>query len=112
VLPALLGELLKRDGVVRGGAAVFDDGGSGFRPQAYVQDLEMARLRREFRVDGGGEDPNVLLRVVPHAVWPFDPLQSVVWPVVGFVDLVDEREERWVRDRLATVRLSDATAGN
>ena len=104
VLPALLSEMLGHEGIVQGGAAVFDAPSELFRQQAYVRDDDLGSLRREFRIDVTGADPNVLLRVVPHVDWPFNESDRIVPQVVGLVDLVDEREERWVRDSLAEMR--------
>jgi len=106
ILPSLLGDLLDHEAIVQGGGAVFNAPSELFRPQAYVRDSDLTSLRRELRVEMMGDDANVLLRVVPHVDWPFADADRVVPPVVGLVDLVDEREERWVRDRLTELRRS------
>lgn len=104
VLPGLLGDLLDHDAVVQSGAAIFSAPVGQYRPQAYLRDNDLPQLQEEFRLDLTGAAANVLLRVVPHDDWPFTASDRIAPQVVGLVDLVDEREERWVRDNLATRR--------
>lgn len=104
VLPGLLGDLLDDDAVVQSGAAIFSAPAGQYRPQAYVRDDDLQQLQEEFRLDLTGTESNVLLRVVPHDDWPFTESDRIVPHVVALVDLVDEREERWVRDELAATR--------
>lgn len=102
VLPGLLGGLLDHGAIVPTGAAIFSAPAGQYRPQAYLRDDDLPQLQEEFRLDLAGTEANVLLRVVPHDDWPFTESDRIVPPVVGLVDLVDEREERWVRDNLDT----------
>ncbi len=104
VLPGLLGDLLDHDAVVQSGAAIFSAPVGQYRPQAYLRDDDLQQLQEEFRLDLTGAEANVLLRVVPHDDWPFAESDRIVPHVVALVDLVDEREERWVRDEFAAVR--------
>jgi hypothetical protein len=104
VLPGVLGGLLDHDAVVQSGAAIFSAPVGQYRPQAYLRDDDLPQLQEEFRLDLTGAEANVLLRVVPHDDWPFAESDRIVPEVVGLVDLVDEREERWVRDSLAARR--------
>lgn len=62
--------------------------------EVYVRASELADLIDRFALDEEAGRPNVIVRVVDDAVWPFDDGDRVVpWSVVA-VDLLDSRDER------------------
>jgi len=58
----------------------------------YVSASATDALLSEYRPITDAADPNVIVRIV-HGVWPFTEGESVAWPVVVAVDLLEERSD-------------------
>ncbi|MCP4227900.1 MAG: helix-turn-helix domain-containing protein [Actinomycetia bacterium] len=66
--------------------------GDGF--EGYVMASNLAEGVERFGLDGRAVRPNVLLRVVDDAVWPFQPGQASAGRAVVAVDLLESEEPR------------------
>ena len=62
--------------------------------EAYVPEARIAALINQYGLDPDAERPNVALRVVSDAVWPFAPEMEVASRFVVAVDLLDADDER------------------
>jgi len=96
--PSVLGPLAAEPDVVRSGASAAADQGadivaSGFL-EAYVPKARIASLINHYALDPDAERPNVILRVVDDAVWPFAPEAEVAPRPVVAIDLLEADDER------------------
>ena len=62
--------------------------------EAYVSEARIAELIDQYGLDPDAERPNVVLRVVGDAVWPFSPEMDVAPRPVVAVDLLEADDER------------------
>jgi hypothetical protein len=62
--------------------------------EAYVSEARIAALIDQYGLDPDAERPNVVLRVVGDAVWPFSPEMDVAPRSVVAVDLLEADDER------------------
>ena len=85
-------------GVVRTAASAADEHGIdlvGPGPaEAYVSGSVFAQLAASFHLEERSERPNVVLRVVDDAHWPFAAGAVVAPPAVAAVDLLESGDER------------------
>jgi excisionase family DNA binding protein len=99
--PSVLDRLADVPGVVRAGASAAPVHGAdlvvgeGF--EGYVRAGELDGLVSQFGLDGQAARPNVLLRVVDDAVWPFQPGQESAGRAVVAMDLLESDEPRTQR---------------
>jgi excisionase family DNA binding protein len=106
--PAALEPLTLEPGVVRGGVSAAAEYGAGViggeLVEVYVAASRVAALVEKYALDGSAERPNLLLRVVGDAVWPFAAGVHVAPRPIVAVDLMDADDERARRAgrRLAT----------
>lgn len=104
VSPGELPQLLSSDQVVASGTAAAAHHGAPVQdrpPHAvYVRqsDLDQVASKHDLRFEDG--EPNVVVRVVPDAVWPFADDQRYANPVITLVDLIDDRDDRSAREVL------------
>jgi len=66
--------------------------GEGF--EGYVRAGDLDELVSQFGLDDQAARPNVLLRAVDDAVWPFQPGQIWAGRAIVAVDLLDSEEPR------------------
>ena len=98
VHPSALDRLAETPAVVRGGmSAAADHGadlvvGDGF--EGYVRAGELDELVSRFELDGDAARPNVLLRVVDDAVWPFQSGQVSAGRSAVAIDLLESDDPR------------------
>lgn len=96
--PGVLDRLAGADDLIRGGASAAAGHeadvvvGDGF--EGYVRARDLGGLVRRFGLDGQADRPNVLLRVVDDAVWPFESGQGSAGRAVVAVDLLESDEPR------------------
>jgi excisionase family DNA binding protein len=96
--PGVLGRLGEAPQVVRSGLSASVDhdadlvAGEGF--EGYVRSSALDVLVVKFALDGDAPRPNVLLRVVHDAEWPFSQDQRVAPRAVVAVDLLDSDDPR------------------
>lgn len=96
--PSALDRLAEAPAVVRGGISAAAEHGAdlvvvgGF--EGYVRAGEADKLVAEFGLDDEAGRPNVVLRVVDDAVWPFRPGQVAAGRAVVAVDLLDADDPR------------------
>ncbi len=96
--PGVLGRMADAPGVVRGGiSAAAEHGadlvaGDGF--EGYVRAGDLDKLVSQLGLDDQAARPNVLLRVVDDAVWPFKPGQVSAGRAIVAVDLLESEEPR------------------
>ena len=62
--------------------------------EAYVPEARVAALINQYGLDPDAERPNVVLRVVGDALWPFPPEMDVASRFVVAVDLLEADDER------------------
>jgi excisionase family DNA binding protein len=91
--PSLVDRLLQEGDVVLGGARASrelarDQG----PPEVYVPQRIVKRLEKAYSPAVGGEEHNVVVRIVGEP-WPFEAGERVVWPVVAAVDMLDSHPE-------------------
>jgi excisionase family DNA binding protein len=96
--PSVLEPLAAEPSVVRSGVSAGADHGvdivaSDFL-EAYVSEARIAALINQYGLDADAERPNVVLRVVGDAVWPFSPEMDVAPRSVVAVDLLEAEDER------------------
>lgn len=108
VHPSALRHLADVPGIVRGGVSAAADHKADIIVQnefeGYVAGSDLDALARRFGMDEHASRPNVLLRVVDDARWPFAPEQESAWRSVVAVDLLesdDPRSQRAGSDLLA-----------
>jgi excisionase family DNA binding protein len=106
--PSVLEPLAAEPNVVRSGVSAAadyraDNVASDFL-EAYVPEARIAALISEYGLDSDAERPNVVLRVVGDAVWPFAPEIDVAPRSVVAVDLLEADDERSRRAGAALAR--------
>lgn len=106
--PSVLEPLAAESSVVRSGVSAGADHGvdivaSDFL-EAYVSEARIAALINQYGLDPDAERPNVVLRVVDDAVWPFSPEMDVAPRSVVAVDLLEADDERSRRAGAALAR--------
>lgn len=96
--PGLLNRLREAPKVVRAGVSASADQGVGLVVEGgfegYVRAGEMDGIVERFGLDDQAARPNVLLRVVDDAAWPFQPGQSAAGRAVVAVDLLESDDPR------------------
>ncbi len=96
--PSVLDALASEPDVVRSGVSAGANHGvdivAGDFLEAYVPEARIAALINHFGLDPDAERPNVVLRVVGDAVWPFSPEMVVAPRCVVAVDLLEADDER------------------
>lgn len=96
--PSVLDWLVDAPAVVRGGiSAAAEHGadlvaGDGF--EGYVRAGDLDDLVSQFGLDDQAARPNVLLRVVDDAVWPFQSSQVAAGRAVVAIDLLESDDPR------------------
>lgn len=96
--PSVLDRLAHAPKIVRGGASAAVDhkadllAKDGF--DGYVRASDLDALVSRFALDGDAERPNVVLRVVDDAVWPFSEGQRAADRAVVAVDLLESGDAR------------------
>ncbi len=84
--------------IVRSGISAASEHGADLLVQngfeGYVRAGHLGELVMQFGLDGNAERPNVVLRAVDDAVWPFDAGQVVAGRVVVAVDLLESGDPR------------------
>ena len=96
--PAVMPLLVGATGVVRGGISAAADhgadllGGDGF--EGYVGASDVGPLIRRLALDESAERPNVVLRIVEDAVWPFETGQRFAGRSVVAIDLLEQDDPR------------------
>lgn len=105
VVPGELAGFLADDLVVCSGVSAAAEHGAAVqnRPPfaVYVRTSDLESVAREYAVNVGADDPNVIIRVVANDVWPFEKRQRFASPLIALVDLVDDRDDRSAREMLA-----------
>lgn len=96
--PGVLDRLAEAPAVVRGGISAAAEheadlvARDGF--EGYVRAGDLDKLVAKFGLDGNAGRPNVVLRVVDDAVWPFRPGQVAAGRAVVAVDLLESDDPR------------------
>ena len=96
--PSVLDRLADAPGVVSGGISAAAEHGAdlvaldGF--EGYIRASDLNKLVARFALDGRADRPNVVLRVVDDAVWPFQKGQKVAGRSVVAIDLLDSDDPR------------------
>jgi len=96
--PSVLDRLVDAPAVVRGGISAAVEHGAdlvardGF--EGYVRAGDVDALVFKFGLDEQAGRPNVVLRVVDDAVWPFRPGQAAAGRAVVAVDLLESDDPR------------------
>lgn len=101
---SMLEELMATPGIVVSGAeatGLLRDSGPR---EVYVTSHGLEQLVERFRPDGNAAEPNLIVREVVGP-WPFEPGETVAWPEVAAVDLVD----RWDDARARAVSMEILT---
>ena len=105
---SVLSRLAEEPGVVRSGVSAAADYGADIVAseafEAYVPEDQLADLVARYGLDAGAERPNVVLRVVDDALWPFAPEAKVAPRLVVAVDLLEADDQRSRRAGTALVR--------
>lgn len=96
--PGVLDRLAEAPEVVRSGVSASAEHGVGLVAgggfEGYVRADELDELVERFGLDDQAARPNVLLRVVDDAAWPFQPGQRAAGRAVVAVDLLESGEPR------------------
>lgn len=96
--PSVLDRLAQAPEIVRGGASAAVDHEVDLLAQdgfdGYVRSSDLGSLVSRFALDGDAERPNVVLRVVDDAVWPFSEGQRSADRAVVAVDLLESDDAR------------------
>jgi hypothetical protein len=106
--PSVLDRLADAPGIVRGGISAAGEHGAdlvasdGF--EGYVRVSELDVLVSRFALDGQAARPNVALRIVDDAVWPFREEQIAADRAVVAVDLLEADDPRSRRSGAELVR--------
>ncbi len=96
--PSVLDRLAEAPAVVRGGISAAAEHGAdlvaadGF--EGYVRASDLDQLVTKFGLDDKAARPNMVLRVVDDAVWPFRPGQVAAERAVVAVDLLESDDPR------------------
>ena len=96
--PSVLAPLAAEPDVVRSGVSAAANHGADIVAsdflEAYVPAARIAVLISQYGLDPDAERPNVVLRVVDEAVWPFAPEMDMAPQSVVAVDLLEADDER------------------
>jgi len=96
--PSVLERLASEPDVVRSGVSAAANHGADILAadffEAYVPETRIAAIIDQYGLDPDAERPNVVLRVVGEAVWPFSPEVDVAPRSVVAVDLLEADDER------------------
>ncbi|MCP3997716.1 MAG: helix-turn-helix domain-containing protein [bacterium] len=96
--PSVLEHLAAEPNVVLSGVSAAANHGADIVAsdslEAYVPGAQVAALINQYGLDPGAERPNVVLRVVNDAVWPFAPEIEVASRSVVAVDLLGADDQR------------------
>lgn len=97
--PAALRRLEEEDGLVLAGASAAPRAHADLiapagHLDAYVRDDVVPALLRRFAVEKDAERPNLNLRVVAQAHWPFPPGERAAPPAVVALDLLESNDSR------------------
>jgi excisionase family DNA binding protein len=96
--PSVLALLAAATDVVRSGISAAADhgadllGGDGF--EGYVRASDAGSLVSQLALDESAQRPNVVLRVVEDAVWPFQAGQRLAGRAVVAIDLLESADPR------------------
>lgn len=96
--PSVLDRLADAPGLVRGGISAVAEHGVGLvvsgEFEGYVRSSGFEDLVSKYGLDDQAARPNVLLRVVDDAVWPFRTGQEAAGRAVVAVDLLESDDPR------------------
>jgi hypothetical protein len=96
--PSVLDRLAAAPAVVRGGISAAAEHGADLVAtdgiEGYVRANDLDQLVAKFSLDDEAGRPNVVLRVVDDAAWPFRPGQVVAGRAVVAVDLFESDDPR------------------
>lgn len=96
--PSVLDRLMALPGLVRSGASAVADYRVDLVPGEVVEGYLPASMFDDvverFALEADSDRPNVYIRVVDDAVWPFDADQKVAPLPVVAIDLVESSDER------------------
>ena len=96
--PADVDRIVAAPGVVRTAASAADEHGidlMGPGPaEAYVTETGLEQLTLGYHIEERAERPNMVLRVVEDAHWPFPDGTKIAPRAVAAVDLLDSEDER------------------
>lgn len=94
----VLDRLARNRGVVRGGISAAAEHGADLVAsgefEGYVRGSDRDALVSRFALDDQADRPNIVLRVVDDAVWPFKPKQVAAGRSVVAVDLLESDDPR------------------
>ncbi len=108
--PSVLGRLEDEPSLVRSGVSAAVDHradvlASDFL-EAYIPSTQAKGIIERYGLDADAERPNVVLRIVEDAVWPFANGVGVAPRAVVAIDLLDSEDERSRRAGLELARRS------
>ena len=66
----------------------------GGTDEAYVSESSLVRVAATFHVEERSERPNLILRVISDAEWPFPDGADVVPRTVAAIDLLESDDQR------------------
>ena len=96
--PSDLSRILASADTVRAGASAAADHGIDLigegTDEAYVSESTLAQIAVSHHIEERSERPNLILRVIADADWPFPEGTQVVPPAVAAVDLLESDDER------------------
>ncbi|MDJ0497497.1 MAG: helix-turn-helix domain-containing protein [Acidimicrobiia bacterium] len=96
--PSVLGPLAAEPEVVRSGVSAAADHGADIVAsdflEAYVPAARIPAIINQYGLDPDAERPNILLRIVDEAAWPFAPEMDMASRSVVAVDLLEADDER------------------
>ena len=96
--PADIARILALPGVVRTGPSAAADHDmdlvGGGTDEAYVSDFLLERVSTSYHIEERSERPNLILRVISDADWPFPDSAEVVPRTVAAIDLLESDDQR------------------
>lgn len=96
--PADLPRILSSAGAVRAGASAAADHGidlvGGGPDEVYVSESALARIAASHHIEERSERPNLIMRVIADADWPFPDGAQAAPLAVAAVDLLESDDER------------------
>lgn len=96
--PSALDRIARDPEIVRGGVSAAAEHGADViaseRFEGYLRASGLDALVSRFSLDGDAERPNVVLRVVDDAVWPFSEEQRAAGRAIVAVDLLESDDAR------------------
>ncbi len=96
--PSVLEPLAAEPEVVRSGVSAASNHGADIVAsdflESYVPEARIAAIVNQYGLDPDAERPNIILRVVDEAVWPFAPEMDMAPQSVVAVDLLEADDER------------------